>query len=215
MKERRSRTCDVNDNMLRSVSCSTSRLVLKRRGIIVVAATAAVRISTFATSTPSPTSQRLSPSSSNNAAAAATKASPPPSPAPPPPPSSSSTSSLLWKVGTFAVVGATFFAGKSYFDDPSSWRYGSSSREEELTKDGAVQPQAEITSQVYFDVDIDNKPAGRIVIGLHGHVVPRTVKNFEMLCEGQQTLRKQTTISLPQRLAFEGSPFHRIIPGFM
>ena len=43
---------------------------------------------------------------------------------------------------------------------------------------------AEVTSKVYLDLDIDNQSVGRIVIGLFGKVVPKTVKNFESLCIG-------------------------------
>lgn len=34
---------------------------------------------------------------------------------------------------------------------------------------------------VYFDVDIDGHPAGRIIFGLFGKVVPKTVENFVRL----------------------------------
>ena len=69
-------------------------------------------------------------------------------------------------------------------------------------------PQAEITSRAYFDVAIGGRPAGRIVIGLHGNVVPKTVKNFETLCQGTEQIGKL-------RLSYANSTFHRIIPGFM
>ncbi|XP_014611309.1 PREDICTED: peptidyl-prolyl cis-trans isomerase, rhodopsin-specific isozyme-like isoform X2 [Polistes canadensis] len=35
-----------------------------------------------------------------------------------------------------------------------------------------------VTDEVYFDIMIDDHPAGRIVIGLFGDVAPKTVKNF-------------------------------------
>jgi cyclophilin family peptidyl-prolyl cis-trans isomerase len=72
-----------------------------------------------------------------------------------------------------------------------------------------VKPQAEITSRVYFDMEIDNHAAGRIVMGLYGTVVPKTAKNFETLCEGT------TYHPRGAKLAFEGSLFHRVIPTFM
>ena len=43
---------------------------------------------------------------------------------------------------------------------------------------------AKITSSVFFDVEIDGKPAGRIVMGLFGDVVPKTAENFRALCTG-------------------------------
>jgi len=76
-----------------------------------------------------------------------------------------------------------------------------------LSGDGPVPPQAEITSKVFFDVAISGRDAGRIVMGLYGDVVPKTAENFEKLCEG--------TTYAGQRLAYEGSSFHRVIPGFM
>jgi cyclophilin family peptidyl-prolyl cis-trans isomerase len=50
----------------------------------------------------------------------------------------------------------------------------------------------------------------RLVLGLFGNAAPRTVENFRALCTGE----KGTSPSGAQ-LTFQGSPFHRIIPGFM
>eukprot|EP00919_Chromeraceae_sp_WS-2016_P019932 GHVR01047358.1.p1 GENE.GHVR01047358.1~~GHVR01047358.1.p1 ORF type:complete len:159 (+),score=25.40 GHVR01047358.1:224-700(+) len=52
--------------------------------------------------------------------------------------------------------------------------------------------------------------AGRITIGLFGDTVPKTVENFKTLCEGN-TVSK----SSGNKMAYENSIFHRIIPGFM
>ena len=86
---------------------------------------------------------------------------------------------------------------------------------------------------MYFDIEIDNHAAGRIVMGLHGSgkldgqermkyhcfifvsrtfsrkVVPKTVTNFETLCIGTERHPRGA------KLAYEGSIFHRIIPDFM
>lgn len=68
----------------------------------------------------------------------------------------------------------------------------------------------DITHKVYFDVDIDGQRAGRIVIGLYGQVVPKTVENFRSLCTGEKGRSNHG-----QALHFKGTPFHRIVSGFV
>uniref|UniRef100_A0A6N2MII4 Peptidyl-prolyl cis-trans isomerase n=2 Tax=Salix TaxID=40685 RepID=A0A6N2MII4_SALVM len=68
----------------------------------------------------------------------------------------------------------------------------------------------EITRKVYFDVEIDGKPAGRITMGLFGKTVPKTAENFRALCTGEKGIGKHG-----KPLYYKGSVFHRIIPGFM
>jgi cyclophilin family peptidyl-prolyl cis-trans isomerase len=57
--------------------------------------------------------------------------------------------------------------------------------------------------KVYFDITIDGEKKGRINMLLFKDIVPKTVKNFKTLCVGDKGF------------GYEGSPFHRIIPGFM
>jgi peptidylprolyl isomerase len=71
-------------------------------------------------------------------------------------------------------------------------------------------PNEEVTSRVFFDIDIDGKDAGRVVIGLFGKTVPKTAENFRALCTGENG-----TTSDGKPLHFKGSIFHRIIPNFM
>ena len=68
-----------------------------------------------------------------------------------------------------------------------------------------------ITKTVYFDVTIGGKPAGRIVMGLFGETVPKTVENFRALCTGE--MGKSKISGKP--LTYTGSIFHRVIPEFM
>ena len=64
--------------------------------------------------------------------------------------------------------------------------------------------------RVYFDIEIRGEPAGRIVMSLFADVVPRTVENFRALCTGEKGVSANGN-----RLHFQGSIFHRVIPGFM
>lgn len=59
------------------------------------------------------------------------------------------------------------------------------------------------SKQVFFDITIDGEDAGRILIGLFGGTVPKTVRNFRELSEK------------PAGQGYKGSSFHRVIKSFM
>ncbi|MFJ2776271.1 MULTISPECIES: peptidylprolyl isomerase [unclassified Kitasatospora] len=60
-----------------------------------------------------------------------------------------------------------------------------------------------MASNVFFDITINDEPAGRIVFKLYDDVVPTTAKNFRELATGAHGF------------GYAGSSFHRVIPGFM
>lgn len=73
-------------------------------------------------------------------------------------------------------------------------------------KDKPTGPK--VTDKVYFDIEIGGEKQGRVVIGLFGRTVPRTVKNFKSIAEGHTTEKGDT-------LTYKGSKFHRVIKDFM
>eukprot|EP00629_Pelagomonadales_sp_RCC1024_P006809 CAMPEP_0119295748 /NCGR_PEP_ID=MMETSP1329-20130426/50218_1 /TAXON_ID=114041 /ORGANISM="Genus nov. species nov., Strain RCC1024" /LENGTH=241 /DNA_ID=CAMNT_0007296667 /DNA_START=64 /DNA_END=790 /DNA_ORIENTATION=- len=67
-----------------------------------------------------------------------------------------------------------------------------------------------VTNKVYFDVEIDGAPAGRIVMGLFGETVPKTTENFRALATCENGTGKSG-----KELCYKNSIFHRVIPQFM
>jgi peptidylprolyl isomerase len=59
--------------------------------------------------------------------------------------------------------------------------------------------------RVEMEVSIGGEPAGTIELELFQDVTPKTAENFRVLCTGERG----------PDMAYAGSPFHRIIPGFM
>jgi cyclophilin family peptidyl-prolyl cis-trans isomerase len=113
---------------------------------------------------------------------------------------------MLQNISMFALAGGIGYGVITLIN--------SSGIDESSKSDGLVaHPSADITSRVFFDVSKQTtpnspyQPLGRVVIGLYGSVVPKTVENFETLCRG-------TTMN-GQPAGYKGSLFHRIIPNFM
>jgi len=63
---------------------------------------------------------------------------------------------------------------------------------------------------VYFDLEIDGSPAGRVAFELFADACPKTAENFRCLCTGEKE-----TLHNGRYLHYQGSAFHRVIPGFM
>jgi len=112
---------------------------------------------------------------------------------------------MIRQLGMFAVAGAAAFGIVQFMGQ----KIGNDDDSSAAGKDKPVSPAAEVTSRVFFDVSIDGNDSGRIVMGLHGGVVPKTAENFEKLCAGTERAPNG------YKLAYEGSSFHRVIPSFM
>ena len=70
--------------------------------------------------------------------------------------------------------------------------------------------RAKVTDAVEMEIEIDGKVLeDKILIGLFGKDVPKTVTNFKRICKGDFVDEED------RRLSYENSPFHRIIPQFM
>ncbi|GAB5365218.1 hypothetical protein AAMO2058_001038400 [Amorphochlora amoebiformis] len=67
-----------------------------------------------------------------------------------------------------------------------------------------------VTDLVHLDFSINDRPAGRVLIGLYGDVAPITCENFRALCTGEKGESRLGT-----DLTYKESYIHRIVPGFL
>ena len=73
-----------------------------------------------------------------------------------------------------------------------------------LSVPSQAKAEPEVTQKVFFDMSVDGKPAGRIVLGLFGNELPKTTANFAALASGESKVG-----------SYKGSTFHRVIKDFM
>ena len=69
---------------------------------------------------------------------------------------------------------------------------------------------ATVTHKTFLDIEADGESLGRIVIGLFGEVVPKTVENFRGLCTGEYGLSADR---FP--MDYSGTSIFRVIPEFL
>eukprot|EP00756_Hemistasia_phaeocysticola_P024063 Hpha_TRINITY_DN15927_c5_g1::TRINITY_DN15927_c5_g1_i1::g.74232::m.74232/K01802/E5.2.1.8; peptidylprolyl isomerase len=65
---------------------------------------------------------------------------------------------------------------------------------------------AVVTQRIFFDISIEDRSVGRIVVGLFGNDLPKTTAKIVKLA---------TCSEKPPAGCYRGTVFHRIIPGFM
>ena len=72
-----------------------------------------------------------------------------------------------------------------------------------------------MSMKVFMNIKIGNKEPQKIVFKLYNDVCPKTCENFKKLCTGELGNKFVTGQTASKNLHFKGSPFHRIIKGFM
>ena len=90
---------------------------------------------------------------------------------------------------------------KSLFANMFSKPGALSSRDADVVWTGTILPR------VFFDIEVDKKPIGRIIFELWPHKTPKSAENFRALCTGERGLSKRTR----KPLCYRGSKFSHCI----
>eukprot|EP00604_Paraphysomonas_vestita_P002734 CAMPEP_0174819004 /NCGR_PEP_ID=MMETSP1107-20130205/1988_1 /TAXON_ID=36770 /ORGANISM="Paraphysomonas vestita, Strain GFlagA" /LENGTH=197 /DNA_ID=CAMNT_0016031733 /DNA_START=31 /DNA_END=624 /DNA_ORIENTATION=+ len=92
--------------------------------------------------------------------------------------------------------------------------FGNSKPQVEIGADNVTIPSWARSSTgktvVFFDMEADGQPLGRIEMTLASDIVPKTTENFRALCTGEKG-----KTSSGKALHYKGCTFHRVIPNFM
>lgn len=79
-----------------------------------------------------------------------------------------------------------------------------------ISKNAVNANKVAVTSSAALTIEIEGEEVEKkIVIGLFGGMKPQTVENFRQICAGTATDEQGRS------LTYQGSPFHRIVNGFM
>lgn len=95
----------------------------------------------------------------------------------------------------FSIFGYTLFKNKSI-----NHSYQPIETEENIISEEQMNHPIEIKNNIFFDISIDNKNIGMVVIKLYHDIVPKTCHNFRELAIQQK---------------YKNTIFHRVIKDFM
>ena len=56
----------------------------------------------------------------------------------------------------------------------------------EVPPEPTADADASVTHRTFFELTIGDKPLGKVVFGLFGNALPKTVENFRALCAGDK-----------------------------
>jgi peptidyl-prolyl isomerase D len=69
--------------------------------------------------------------------------------------------------------------------------------------------------RVFFDVELDGQPAGRMEMQLFMHVAPRAAGNFLAMCRGDSGSAPAGGEGAGRRFSYEGALFYRVLDMFI